>query len=356
MTAPRTGFIEEKSDVWQFLSGCSRPLALYGTGDGADKIMAVLTAYGLSPAAVFVSDERLRSKYFAGHQLIPISSLSEEKEYVLLLAFGTEEPELIARLQQLAGRQLLLAPDVPIAGEVLFTADFVREHAGELRQAYDIWADEDSRRVFAALCNFKLSGKLNYLSDAWSFGASPPWLLSREESFLDVGAYRGDSVAEFLAATGGDFKRIWAWEPQPAAFRHLAAFLRTLPEEKASAWQLAAWDKPAVLFLSNERGRGSRVGCRPTGRFVAAQKIDDMLGGSSVTYMKLDVEGAEARVLAGAAGLLAACSPKLKIAAYHRGDDLFTLPLLLKKLNPGYRLYLRQSPAIPAWEVYIYAV
>ena len=45
-------------DLWEYLANERRPVALYGTGDGADKIIAVLERYGLSDliAAVFASD------------------------------------------------------------------------------------------------------------------------------------------------------------------------------------------------------------------------------------------------------------------------------------------------------------
>ena len=74
------------------------------------------------------------------------------------------------------------------------------------------------------------------------------------------------------------------------------------------------------------------------------------------TLLKFDVEGAEEAALLGAQRLLAEYKPKLQVAAYHRSEDFFRLPLLIKRLNPEYRLYLRHHPYIPAWETNIYAV
>ncbi|MBQ3179952.1 MAG: FkbM family methyltransferase, partial [Firmicutes bacterium] len=74
------------------------------------------------------------------------------------------------------------------------------------------------------------------------------------------------------------------------------------------------------------------------------------------TLMKFDVEGAEEAALLGAQKLLAEFKPRLQVAAYHRSEDIFRLPLLIRRLNPDYRLYLRHHPHIPAWETNIYAV
>ena len=67
----------------------------------------------------------------------------------------------------------------------------------------------------------------------------------------------------------------------------------------------------------------------------------DSMGVVAPTYVKIDVEGAEAEVLAGAAGTLGRWKPTVAIASYHRPKDLFDLPLWLAAVAPDYRFYLR---------------
>ncbi|MCI1769931.1 MAG: hypothetical protein LKM40_07310 [Mageeibacillus sp.] len=43
-------FCNVTTDLWDYLRSCGKPLALYGTGDGADKIIGALESKGLSPA------------------------------------------------------------------------------------------------------------------------------------------------------------------------------------------------------------------------------------------------------------------------------------------------------------------
>lgn len=64
----------------------------------------------------------------------------------------------------------------------------------------------------------------------------------------------------------------------------------------------------------------------------------------------MDVEGAEIEALEGGKKSIAKDKPKLFIAAYHRDNDLFLLPELIKKLAK-YDIYLRKHPYIPAWEI-----
>ena len=66
---------ESKQDLWEYLSDVRRPIALYGTGDGADKIISVLERYGLKDliAAVFASDGFVRDRMFHGFKVISYS-------------------------------------------------------------------------------------------------------------------------------------------------------------------------------------------------------------------------------------------------------------------------------------------
>ena len=84
-----------------------------------------------------------------------------------------------------------------------------------------------------------------------------------------------------------------------------------------------------------------------------------MLGNDRADYMKFDVEGMEQEGLQGAKDHLRPdCNgilPKLLVAAYHHDTDIFVLPLLLWKLQPRYKIYMRKHPYIPAWEINIFA-
>ena len=84
---------------------------------------------------------------------------------------------------------------------------------------------------------------------------------------------------------------------------------------------------------------------------MAAESLDHLMDGRPVTYLNIDVEGNEAAVLTGGANTIAAHRPKTLLAAYHRSEDLFDLPLRMLALRPDYRVYLRHWPCYPAWDV-----
>ena len=76
----------------------------------------------------------------------------------------------------------------------------------------------------------------------------------------------------------------------------------------------------------------------------------------SVDFIKYDVEGLEYEALLGSKRLINDSQPDLLVSMYHKCEDMFKLPLLVKELNSNYALYLRRLPYIPAWDLNLYAI
>ena len=64
-------------------------------------------------------------------------------------------------------KRQVYAPDIPVAGNGLFTGKYFKEHEHEFRSVYDRLADEESKRVYENIIKYKISGKIEYLLDSW---------------------------------------------------------------------------------------------------------------------------------------------------------------------------------------------
>lgn len=103
--------------------------------------------------------------------------------------------------------------------------------------------------------------------------------------------------------------------------------------------QTAVGDKKETLHFSSDDS-GSRTDASGT-QVVSADALDHLLEGVPVTYLKMDVEGMECPALLGAQKVIQAYRPKLAICTYHSNSDMISVPELILKLNPGYKLYFR---------------
>ena len=376
-------FINEENTLWEYLKTAGKPVVLYGTGDGADKVLARLAETGVPVSGIFASDEFVRGQQFHGFTVQAYSELMVlQKKVIVLIAFASELPDVMERFYKLASVHETYAPHVPVfSGEETVTAAWIKKYERELQTVYERLADAVSRETFASVLNYKLSGKLSYLQACttnrtedlrtiFSFG--------REETYLDLGAYNGDTVQEFLQLTQGRYKKIVALEPDPKNYKKLTDFVRQYELKNVTCLQAGVWNDCGSLELTGNGGRQStfweadRSGfatqtlsqtCSMKKKIKKQQvnvvSVDAVLGNDHADYMKFDVEGVEKEALEGAAGHLVpdgnGALPKLLVAAYHHDEDLFALPLLLWKLQPEYKIYLRKHPYVPAWEINIFA-
>ena len=84
---------------------------------------------------------------------------------------------------------------------------------------------------------------------------------------------------------------------------------------------------------------------------MPVNSIDKLAGGKPVSYIKMDVEGAEVQAIEGGKLVIGSFAPKMFVAAYHYDVDVFRLPLLIWQLVPDYKIFFRKHPYVPAWEL-----
>lgn len=74
---------------------------------------------------------------------------------------------------------------------------------------------------------------------------------------------------------------------------------------------------------------------------VQCVSMDECIRDVNATMIKMDVEGAEYEALLGCKNIIFDKKPNLAISIYHKPDDLYEIPLLIKSWNLGYKFYLR---------------
>ena len=347
---------QTEQNVWRQLKACKQPVVLYGMGDGADKVLAVFARFDIPVAGVMASDGFVRGQSFRGFTVKKESDLARELgSFTVALCFASQLPEVMDAVKAVAARRRLLVPPVPVCGDVLFDDDFIARYAGDMQAAYHLLADAWSRQVYRSVLRFYYTGDIALL-DGVTTDKDEAFAhilrLGASEVYADVGAYDGDTVAEFLHYTGGSYRAIIALEPNAKNFAKLQAHCGNMP--RTVLRQLGAWDSNTTLPFNNKAGRNSAVAAGGVATRVAT--LDSLLCDTDVTYIKADVEGADIQALRGMRQTLQRCRPKLNFAAYHRFEDVFRLPLRIHAYDPAYQIYLRHHPYIPAWDTNLYCV
>jgi len=340
------------TDLWQKLKNEVRPVYLYGMGNGADKILDECIRRGIKISGVFASDGFVRNQVFRSFTVESFSSAKEKSpDMIALLCFGSSLENVIEGVEQKAQEITLFAPSVPVYGTEIFDSEFYKKNEEKIRLARSLFADEKSKSVFDGIIGYRLSGEINNLFEIETSRSENYKLLNlKNEIFVDLGAYRGDTVLEVdrLCRT----EKIYAVEPDKKNFEKLKR--NTQHIENVLYFNCAIGEKDGKTTFERGSGRGSSVSEK--GEEIPLRSVDSILENERVSYIKIDVEGNEKQALAGAEKTIRKYMPKMKIAVYHRSGDLFDLPLLVNKISDKYSLYLRHEPSLPDWDTDIFAI
>lgn len=221
--------------------------------------------------------------------------------------------------------------------------------------------DKTSRDIYAGVLLSRIKGdqtRLPNLCEDHQYFALPQFRfcgIPEEEVFVDCGAYTGETSQIFINNQMGQFKKIYAFEANSAAF---AAMQRRLAREK-DVWLFR--DDQIVCernFVSDEDG--ARIPFHvtrkdPTNSLVKEGDSDtewietvsldryfERKGEERITFLKADIEGAEWDMLHGGEQIIRRSRPKMAISIYHNIYDFFRIPLYLKELVPAYHFAVRQ--------------
>lgn len=219
-------------------------------------------------------------------------------------------------------------------------------HRDEIAEVYGWLADEESRDIFEKILRFRL------LDDTIEVPTMPQnqqyfeygfYERSADEVFVDCGAFNGISLKTFLAENNNQFEKYYGLEPDGANWDKLMEYKQQLPkaiQKKMCCIKKAAWENDEGIRFYSLHGPGSFAA--DIGKEnVETISIDAMLDGRRASYIKMNIEGSEKQALRGAEETIRKYKPRLAVAGYHRTDDFWKVPFMMKEYREDYRIYLR---------------
>ncbi len=231
----------------------------------------------------------------------------------------------------------------------------------ELLKTAELFEDEFSLETFFKVLKTRYSVYPEYedysdimvtKGDDYFFDTPIGPMISSNESYIDVGAYDGDSLFAFIEKVRGEFHRADCFELDIINYKTLLKEIDKMDEGVKTKVNLYNFG------LSDKNGIVKYLPCRSLTKVVTESNVsveegqvkvlDELLAEKSVTLIKMDVEGMETEVLKGSRNIIKTQKPKLAISAYHKNSDIWLLPQLIHEMNPEYKFYLRHQACINA--------
>lgn len=175
--------------------------------------------------------------------------------------------------------------------------------------------------------------------------------LKRGDIIIDCGAYTGDTAEMYMEQLDNECK-VYAIEPFVDSYAKLKDRIQQNGwEDKVKAYNFAVGDKvdqitinfdldefAMAISVSQEVGNASQT--------VKIETLDHLFGDQEITYIKMDIEGEEAKALAGARKLIQNNNPRLMISGYHKIEDFWEIPEMIWSINANYKIYVGHAPGV----------
>lgn len=177
--------------------------------------------------------------------------------------------------------------------------------------------------------------------------------LGDEEVFVDVGVLDGETSLQFSRKTGGKYEKIHLIEPDFDLYDKIKENTKHL--ENIVLHPVGLWHQKETLSFDMEGSKGLSSISEQGTQKIQVEPLDSLLENEKVTFIKMDIEGAELNALKGAKEIIRTQKPKLAICIYHKPEDIIEIPAFIKSLVPEYKFYIRHYSS---WvgETVLYAI
>lgn len=213
-------------------------------------------------------------------------------------------------------------------------------HESQYFKIGSLLADEESKLTFDRILNFRLTANLDALNH-FSFRVDQqyfePFLgLGSGEVFVDGGGYDGFTTLEFVTRCPS-YHSVHFFEPSEKNLLSARENLSSLRD--INYHPLGLYDARKTLFFDSNDGSASRIS--DTGsENIEVDSLDNVVD-EKVTFIKLDLEGAEMQALRGMKDHILKYHPKLAVAIYHQPSDFRDVPNYILSLRDDYDIYIR---------------
>lgn len=321
------------------LSG-EQAASLYGMGFLGRWVLGDLTAAGIRFDTCFDGNASLAGKVVDGVPIRPAGELDGARPGFIFISARHAVQPISARLAELG------------IAHVSCDAFYVARDFSAFQAIHDdMLDDERSRTVLRAVMMTMLSGDRAHVVDVYEkdqYFCLPQFSGIEKETYVDAGAYVGDSLERFIWTHYGVFRKAIAFEPGTRQFRALKTRARrlqtewALDEDQIQLVPAALGEKAAVAMAESQSGLMTSLAFDKAGdEEIRIEGLDAFLAGTPITFLKADVEGMEMPLLRGAAETIRKFRPKLAICVYHYPSDIPVISHYLQSLVPGYRFALR---------------
>lgn len=328
---------------------CAKSIVIWGTGIAAGMVHGRIKDLGMDIKFFAESNQSGSEKEFCGKGVKGIDDIAPD-DFVVIAAnfkYAIHEKLQAAGINNFA----YLDPHLFCNAAAGSFERLVQENADKIDQVYGMLEDHMSQKTFENILLHRAVHNIELMEEIYE---EPPYFGNDvigevSGTFVDCGAFQGDTLQQFLAQASGSYK-YFAIEPEAYNYKKLTEYCEENKIEHVVCLNLGVWDKKEKLYFCGEQGADTGKiisGGSEGSTIINADTLDHIVGAEDVSFVKMDIEGAEPNALLGGQAVIKENKPVLAISAYHEPEHLWEIPILIKSFYQGYRICFRHH----SWNV-----
>lgn len=357
----------------------------YGAGSKGTQSLHLLRKMNIEPKFFVDSNKDKWGTKIEGVKVIGYEELKslESKYCILLTCVYTNACDIESFLRAQGEKNPIIFFANPFkAEEKLLLIDEVEKNKLEFRKSYELLSDQKSKEIMLDFLNWKMTGDqaftYKYTEGDWKeFFYDKILPKSKKYTYVDVGAYTGDSIIRFLAFAEGCYERIIAFEPDRSNFSAMKDNFDKLRLDNINIEYIneGLWsEKTKLSFYSapdNQIYESSNFFADTDSLIMSGRRIENMQHEEKVSVdkldsyrirtenkllIKIDALASEGEILFGGEGTIKEQHPILVFEFGTHSKHIFDLIPFVYNLDNSYRFYLRQLRTFNNSRTILYAL
>ena len=378
----RERVIRENELLWN-MDNQGKPIVFWGIGNSMKAVKEALEKKGIVPTAFCDNNMDIVGTYIEN---IPVFSYEQIRErytdYILILTVAINNAiPIMKQLREQKEEHPVYHIEHSFKVEDGFLEySYLEEHKDEFEVIYQALKDEKSQDIFVQNINFKLSGNkiplLDYV-DGDSFFDKTLMPVSEHYSYMDVGAYTGDTLLRFYAFCGGMYDKLYAVEPDSGNYDALNKVVKYGRLGNVKTFHVGGWNvkgeltfytvtnKNAINFdspnffkdMQHTAPNSWEIDKSDYGKeTMQVDTVDNLLQGAKCDVIKINALAADYQVLMGCRETIKEYKPILVGEFGTQKEYVTALLSEIIKMNPNYKIYIRQKMIFGDCKTVYYAI
>jgi len=316
----------------------NRPKYVLGTNEFAKSIAENVEIDG------FI-DDFTSEKLFGNKPIVPIE-LIPKNSIIAIAVIGIQPLTAIKRVRKTNLKYIDYFSLIKYSNlkllKIPFISNFEKDFERNFKKyelIYNLLSDKKSKKEFVNIINFRLTYDLCFMENFSNIQQHQYFeefiKFKKIVNFVDIGGFDGYTSLTFIKKCP-HYESIHFFEPDESNLLRAKSILKDY--KNIFYYKIGLSDRKEVVKFSSE---GSSSNINECGNIIIETDILDNIVKEPISYIKMDVEGWESKVIEGAKNTIKEYKPTLAVCVYHKCNDLWAIPEQVLSIRDDYKIYLR---------------